>query len=230
MITTTSSTPQRAPLWRRILHALWRGIKWCGRHWRITLSVIFGLFIAYFVIGLYRQCTDPTATPILRLGNNERTLVTAEQVSAIREIGQWEFLTIQTEELVEKNERKLFADKQLVRLYRATLRLGIDMHHAPEDWFTPSGTTAHLRLPDVGLLDEDFLDEAQAETFHEKGTWSPAVHQELADKATRAMKQRALTEENLNEAREAAKDNFTKIFTGFGFETVDITFLPPSAS
>ena len=65
---------------------------------------------------------------------------TPEDIRALRDIGQWEFLSVDTEELVEKNESSLLSThKQLVCVYRGTLRIGIDMNNLPADWCKVQG-------------------------------------------------------------------------------------------
>lgn len=171
---------------------------------------------------LLRQCrTHPSSVTLVR---NTAIDVTPEEIRQIRAIREWEFLSIRTEELAEIQEAATFGDKQLVRIYPGTLRLGINMEQAREDWFTARGDTAFLRLPPVGLLDERFIDEARARSFYEKGTWSASARQQLYEQARRAMLRRCLTPENLNEARKSAVQQFQKIFEGFGFKVVMVSF------
>ena len=51
---------------------------------------------------------------------------TKTYVTAMRDIGQWEFLAINDEELVDTVDKGFFSDKELIRIYYGTLRLGID--------------------------------------------------------------------------------------------------------
>ena len=64
----------------------------------------------------------------------EKTTLSPTLVESIEAIGQWEFLAINDEELVDTVRRGFFGDDQLVRIYYGTLRLGIDMKDVKEGW------------------------------------------------------------------------------------------------
>ena len=86
---------------------------------------------------------------------------TPMRIQAIRSIGQWEFLSIDDEEIIDTIRRHwLSSDDQLVRIYRGTLRLGIDFRQCSPDWALAYGDTVKVRLPEVRLLDNLFIDEA----------------------------------------------------------------------
>ena len=185
--------------------------------WLAALVVAAGLYAL-------RRCeADP---PRLAVEHHSAIDVTPEEIREIRNIREWEFLSISTEELVEACEPGTLGDRQIARIYEGTLRLGIRMDRAGDDWFSARGDTACLRLPDVGLLDDDFIDEARTRAFYEKGTWPASTRERLYQQARTAMLRRHLTEENLRMARENAREQFTKIFQGFGFRVVDVKFIP----
>ena len=52
--------------------------------------------------------------------------ITPQQIESIRAIGQWEFLAISNEELVDTTRKGIFTDDHLARIYYGTVRLGID--------------------------------------------------------------------------------------------------------
>ena len=49
------------------------------------------------------------------------------QVRSIEAIGQWEFLAVSDEELVDTIRKGFFSDDQLTRIYFGSLRLGVEM-------------------------------------------------------------------------------------------------------
>ena len=150
---------------------------------------------------------------------------TPEEIRALRDIGQWEFLSVDTEELVEKNESSLLStQKQLVCVYRGTLRIGIDMSNLPVDWCKVQGKTVLLHLPDVGLLDNDFINDTRTTVFVQEGNWNADAKQQLRTQAAEAMKRRALSAENLSLARRNAEEQFRKLFTALGYNDVNIVF------
>lgn len=197
---------------------------WCIRHWKLLFFLGVAIAVA-LVVWKVKRLTD-NGTPLLSVNHSTAIAQTPEEVQSLRNIKQWEFLAVETEELIEHHEAHTMGDKHLVNIYRGTLRIGIDMQKAPDDWFTADSTlSVTLRLPDVGLLDEKFIDEARTTTFHEQGSFSAQVKQNLYDQAANAMKTRTLTQENLAAAREAAEEQFTRIFTALGYSKVSISFI-----
>lgn len=197
---------------------------WFVRHWRLTLALCVVVGVA-FVAWRIKRLTDD-GKPLVAIEHSTTIAQTPEEVRALRNIKQWEFLAVETEELIEHHEAHTLGDKHLVKIYRGTLRIGIDMQKAPDDWFSTDSTrNVTLRLPDVGLLDENFIDEARTTTFFEDGSFSAQVKQNLYNQAAEAMKSRTLTDANLAAARETAKEQFSRIFTSLGYRKVGINFV-----
>ena len=161
----------------------------------------------------------------LEVERNTRIDLTPEQILSVRDIGQWEFLTINTEELVEWQRSRTLTTDRLTRIYQGTLRLGIDMSKASDDWFTSlPDSTAQLILPHAALLDNNFIDEARSRSFYEKGSIPPEARDQLYAQARKKMMQRCLTPQNLQTTERNARNEFTRIFKSFGFKTVTIQF------
>jgi hypothetical protein len=147
---------------------------------------------------------------------------TPTQIESIREIGEWEFLSISNEELVDTIRKGLFSDDHLVRIYYGTLRIGINMHQAEPNWVSVSGDTVRAVLPKVGLLDKNFIDEARTKSFYESGKWKAKDREALYKKAYRQMLQRCLTNDNLKAARENAEAQFRQMFLSMGYKHVEV--------
>ncbi len=139
----------------------------------------------------------------IRRGDDIAT--TKTYVTAMRDIGQWEFLAINGEELVDTVDKGFFSSKELIRIYYGTLRLGIDFSQCDESWISVDGDSITLDLPQVKLLDENFIDEARTQAFFETGSWTNKDRQSLTMKAHRMMKDRCLTKKNLDHAQEVAE-------------------------
>lgn len=157
--------------------------------------------------------------------DNEGIVTDTTQLQSVRDIGEWEFLTVSDEELVDTTaSRTLASDKQLTRIYYGTLRLGIDMHKMPSKSIRLLGDTLDVALPPICLLDTDFIDEARTKSFHEKGTWDNASRAALYEKAKRQMLQRCMTESNIQLAQQNAIDEVTLLFHTLGYDYVDVHF------
>jgi hypothetical protein len=160
----------------------------------------------------------------IELGVDDRIGDTPTQIESMKAIGEWEFLSVSNEELVDTVRKGLLSDDHLVRIYYGTLRLGINMHQARPHWLTVSGDTATAVLPKVGLLDKDFIDEARTKSFYESGSWQESDREALYKKAYRMMLQRCMTPSNLKAAEENAEAQFRKMLLALGYKTVIIKF------
>ena len=165
------------------------------------------------------------------LGSNNASVATKEhvelsptQIERIKAIGQWEFLTVSDEELVDTVRHGFFGDDELVRIYTGTLRLGIDMADVEEDWISTDGDTLRVMLPPVRLLDTNFIDEASARSFYESGRWTQADRKALARKARQKMLARCLTPQNIASAEQNATAQFHQMLRAMGFPYVSIRF------
>lgn len=192
----------------------------------VKFRYLWLILLAIVIVALcLRRCRDEWQSGEgLHVSSNKQIDVSPEEIRKIKDIGQWEFLAIRTEELAELDEQALLGDKQLAKIYTGTVRIGIDMKKAPDDWFTAKGDTAVLHLPAVGLLDNNFIDEAQTKAFYEKGTWRPEDKNKLYAIAHRKMLARCLTIDNLRAARQQASAQFDQIFFAFGYKYVIINY------
>ncbi len=160
----------------------------------------------------------------LSLEVNSDINVTPEQIQRIKAIGEWEFLSISDEELVDTVRKGLFKDDQLVRIYYGTLRLGVNLQHVKDGWIKTQGDSISVTLPKVGLLDEQFIDEARTKAFYESGKWTPKDREALYHKAHRQMKAHCLTPQNLKSAENNADTQFRRMMKAIGYNNIIIRF------
>lgn len=190
------------------------------RYWWLWL-IVAGLVAVAVVVRTVSE--HPPVT--LEVKRDTRIDVTPEEVRSIRDIGQWEFMAVTTEELVEWSRSRTFGMDRLTRIYTGTLRLGVDMKKCSDDWFTSlPDSVAALKLPPVELLDSNFIDEARTRSFYEHGSVPPQASDELYRKARAQMMQRCLTAQNLQTAERNARERVSQVFRAMGFKRVDITF------
>lgn len=160
----------------------------------------------------------------IEISADDKINETPTQIESIRNIGEWEFLSISNEELIDTVRKGLFSDDHLVRIYYGTLRLGVDMHKASPRWIKISGDTITAKLPKVGLLGNNFIDEARTKSFYESGTWKAKDREALYKKAHRQMLKRCMTKANLKAAQENAEAQFRQMFMALGYKHVIIKF------
>lgn len=187
------------------------------------LGIIIILLLLIIIGGaMYWLNKDNTVS----VAQEERTTLSPTQVESIEAIGQWEFLAVSDEELVDTMRHGFFGDDQLVRIYYGTLRLGIDMHEAKEGWIQTNEAKDSIvcTLPPIKLLDHNFIDEAKTQSFFEEGKWTGADRQAMYDRAYSLMKQRCLTPANISTAQRNAQQQFGEMLKAMGFTHVRIEF------
>lgn len=186
--------------------------------------LIIAIFLLVLLIGggLYWLNKDNYAG----IENQEKTKLSPTQVENIEAIGQWEFLSISDEELVDTTRHGFFGDDQLVRIYYGTLSLGIDMKDVKEGWIWHDADKDSIVciLPPVKLLDNNFIDEAKTQSFFEEGKWTGTDRQAMYDKAYATMKKRCLTPVNIQTARKNAKHQFREMLKAMGFKNIVVEF------
>lgn len=167
----------------------------------LTLASLCFLAIVGVIVWMGYKIKDDSFT----IGYSDKIDDTPTIVEQMKEIGQWEFLSISDEELVDTVRRGFFSDDELVRIYYGTLRIGIDFSQCDEKWIEREGDTIKVDLPPVRLLDENFLDETRTKSFFESGKWTNADRKAMADRAKALMRKRCLTKENMDLAQKNAE-------------------------
>lgn len=160
----------------------------------------------------------------VNLTEEAQTTLSPTQVKSIEAIGQWEFLSVSDEELIDTVRHGFFGDDQLVRIYYGTLRLGIDLKDAKQDWIQNINDTIVCTLPPIKLLDNNFIDEARTHSFFESGKWTGNDRQAMYNRAYTAMKKRCLSPTNMATAKSNAQSQFFNMLKTMGHSNVKVRF------
>lgn len=185
----------------------------------LKIKILIAGFIVILGTILIWQFFHSTNIHITKEGKMEFTPV---EIEKIRNIGEWEFLSISDEEIVDTIRHGFFGDDELSRIYYGTLRLGINLSEIKEDWITMDNDTVVVKLPPVKLLDNNFLDEARTKSFIEDGKWTEEDRAALTDRAIRLMRKRCLTKQNISKAENNAKHQMTMLLNSMGMKNVRI--------
>lgn len=186
--------------------------------WLKLTFVVLIVGIVVYLISSIKTVVTTTNTTVPDVVKNEKIDVTPTMIRSIEQIGEWSFLEINDEELVDTVRRGIFSNDELVRIYYGTLRLGINLKDAKEGWLRMSGDTLVAKLPPVRLLDNDFIDETRTRSFIASGKWSSVDRKEMYDRAVQKMRQRCLTKKNYAAAQLNAKEQFGQMLRSMGFE------------
>ena len=207
---TTQTTPRRSGTGMRLLWG-------CGT--ALLVALVCAVALVFWLVRSAKQSEISIAV-------DRRINVTPEQIAGIKAIGEWEFLSVSDEELVDTVRRGIFTDDHLVRIYYGTVRIGINMHQVEPGWIDTRGDTVVVTLPPVDLLDRDFIDEARTRSFHESGSWSHADREALYRRAYQQMSDHCLTPQNRQTARENGEVQFRRMMKSLGFQHVVIHWRP----
>lgn len=181
------------------------------------------LAIVAVVIGII-YISDTVRHSSITIGSEKKIDITPEQIRSIKAIGQWEFLSVTDEELVDTVRHGIFSDDHLVRIYYGTMRFGIDLSDAKPGWIVAKGDSVVVTLPPISLLDQDFIDEARTKAFFESGRWTAADREALYRRAYKQMLSHGFTEANIRSAENNADAQFRNMLHAMGFENVVIRF------
>ncbi len=191
------------------------------RQWAVIAAVVLAV-MALLGWLLWRN------VPRFSIANDSSTYMTESQIESIRNIGQWEFLSVSAEEIVDTTRMGLFTDDHLVRIYYGTLRLGVDMTKATCESRKAADESELpvmvLTVPDICLLDSNFIDEAMTRSFHQTGVWTARDRDDLYRRAQQKMMDRALSPTNIANARQMAETQLLQLLRALGFERSEVRF------
>ncbi len=159
----------------------------------------------------------------------ERVEQTKAVMDSIRSIGQWELTYIDTNVQVDTVVKRWlgFVNDKLQRRYYGRLSVGMDMQKLPEDWCVRTKDTVRLLLPDVSLLDSNFIDESRTVLVLSENDDIEAdksIKKAMLERAKRKMIQTAVTPRVVSDARRLATDRMSERFRAIGYETVVVEF------
>lgn len=206
-----------------ILSALFQMVGRLGK-WTVIGILAIAALIALIGYITMQKMGDTSAS----IEIDKRIGITPTQIESMKTIGEWEFLSIADEELVDTVRNGFFKDDELIRIYYGTLRLGIDMKDAIDGWIKKDKDTIDVLLPPVKLLDERFIDEARTKSFFESGKWSDQDREMLYQRAYKRMKQRCMTKENIASAEQNATKQFYQMMRSMGFDNVRVRMEEPT--
>jgi len=127
-----------------ILSALFQMVGRLGK-WTVIGILAIAALIALIGYITMQKMGDTSAS----IEIDKRIGITPTQIESMKTIGEWEFLSIADEELVDTVRNGFFKDDELIRIYYGTLRLGIDMKDAKDGWIKKDKDTIDVLLPPV---------------------------------------------------------------------------------
>ena len=195
----------------------------CGGLAALVLVFILSLGL----IGLFFFDKISDRLPGLHSEDTSEMIMTPSEIESIRRIGQWEFMAINDEELVDTVRKGFFSDDHLVRIYYGTIRLGLDLSDFDASRISRHEDSLAVRLPQITLLDNHFIDEARTQSFHESGSWSNKDRQALFERARHKMKTRCITPATCEGTRQLAESQVRRLLMAMGYEKVSISFDEP---
>lgn len=192
----------------------------------ILFAFITVALLAYFMLAYIFRDTKVEAVA------EEQIDQTPAVLDSIRSIGQWEVTSMDMNVVVDTIKKRwlgLVKDK-VQRRYHGRLSLGIDLSKLPqanEACYTRDKDTITLILPDVCLLDTNFIDESRTETLvneDEEFSQQPEVRQAMMQRAKRRMMSDAMSPKNIAECKRQVTDQMSRRFQTIGYKKVVVAF------
>ncbi|WP_288279177.1 DUF4230 domain-containing protein [uncultured Prevotella sp.] len=190
-------------------------------------AIVLVFVLTLGLIGLFFFDKLSDRLPGLHSEDTSEMIMTPSEIESIRRIGQWEFMAINDEELVDTVRKGFFSDDHLVRIYYGTIRLGLDLSDFGASRISRHEDSLAVRLPQITLLDNHFIDEARTQSFHESGSWSNKDRQALYERARHKMKTRCITPATCEGTRQLAESQVRRLLMAMGYEKVSISFDEP---
>ena len=160
---------------------------------------------------------------------DERAEMTPAVIDSIRSIGQWELSTVvlTTEvDTVQKRWLGLVKD-HLKRSYTGRMSVGIDLTRLAPQCHTVEADTIRITLPDVCLLDSNFIDESKTRVIvsdSETMEHDAGISKAMLAKARQRMRHDGVTPDVLSQCRRRATDEITRRLTDIGYKKVIVSF------
>lgn len=186
-----------------------------------ALLIVVLVVVVVLVARHYINKVSSTST-MTEMVKDEKIDITPSQIRSIEQIGEWSFLEINDEELIDTIRHGFFSDDELVRIYYGTLRLGINLKEAHEGWLAMQNDTLCAILPPVRLLDNNFIDETRTRSFIETGKWTHHDRKAMYNRAVQRMRRRCLTKKNYKSARDNARVQFEQMLRSMGYDKVRV--------
>ena len=115
---------------------------------KLALVLIVVIIAVKLIVGVKKGLTNNNTT-LPEITKNEKIDITPTLIRSIEQIGEWSFLEIDDEEMVDTLRRGVFSKSELVRIYYGTLRIGFNLKETREGWLAMSGDTLVAKLPPV---------------------------------------------------------------------------------
>ena len=186
-----------------------------------ALLIVVLVVVVVLVARHYINKVSSTST-MTEVVKDEKIDITPSQIRSIEQIGEWSFLEINDEELIDTIRHGFFSDDELVRIYYGTLRLGINLKEAHEGWLVMQNDTLCAILPPVRLLDNNFIDETRTRSIIETGKWTHHDRKAMYNRAVQRMRRRCLTKKNYQSARDNARVQFEQMLRSMGYDKVRV--------
>lgn len=158
-----------------------------------------------------------------------RVVMTPAVLDSIRAIRQWELAAVPVSAVIDTVQRRwmgLVKDR-ISKKYEGVLSVGIDMGNIEALRYRVEGDTITVILPDVGILDDNFMDETRTVVLRSDNDdfeARPDVRRDMLERARNRMMSEGLSSVTLSACRSRAKEEVTRSLQAIGYHTVIISF------
>lgn len=191
--------------------------------WRLLRAMALLVIAVTAAVALWLLWSHPSEEVV----EVEHYDATPALMDSIRSIRQWELLEVEVVTDIDTSRSRYLGmvHDNLRRRYYGSMSLGIDLDNVPEQWYDAHGDSITVRLPEVILLDETFIDESRTRLLVSDSKdfeADPVTKQRMYDRAVEKMKAQGLAPKNLQKARKNAEDELTRLLKNVGYKWVEV--------
>lgn len=148
---------------------------------------------------------------------------TAQVIEQINKLAEYSSTTYFQETFIikEKPIPYFFGTTELVITGKVTLRVGYDFDDLKEDAIRIASDTLHIQVPKIKILDS-YSNPEDFKIVEASNYWAENEMQAAKIDLINKVKRQAVDDGILQTAEKSAADNLKRLFTAFGFETVNI--------
>lgn len=188
----------------------------------IALTAVVGV-AAYFA--LRHVFSDSGITS----GKDERVELTPAVLDSIRSIGQWELASVELSTDVDTVRKRWLGivKDEVKRRYTGKMSVGINLQALSDSCYVIDMDTITLTLPDVCLLDTNFIDESRTRTIiadNEEFEQDAAVKKRMLQIARRRLAGQATAPKTVEDCRQRATREIQDRFAAIGYSKVNVRF------
>lgn len=199
---------------------MWKKIRW---------YIAGGILLAVAILLVISALKTVVESSGVDTKVEKRIVMTPAVLDSIHSIKQWELASVPVKTVVDTVEMRWMGlvKRTVSKKYEGCLSVGINLQSMPALRYRVSGDTISLVIPDVCVLDSNFIDETKTEILRSDNDdfeARPDVRKAMAERAKQRMLAEGLSPVTISECRHRAEKEVSERLKQIGYTEVEIRF------